>query len=214
VIYDNEKNPSRVFKIYERLFKLKQGDRYVIEFYGELKGHIDELKMHQPVVTDAATLRRYRQDLAISKFLFGLSPTLRSQTRGQILGGDSIPALTVTFSRVMRVSTKSEVLSAPSIEQCAMISSLTEVVATILENEDVNSLEVDVDLMEADKVPLKKVPDNVGIVNIAITSSKSVGRNLDAQSGHSYLILILQPVWYSSEFFICYSWLFLSCTVT
>ena len=38
VMYDNEKNPSRVFEIYERLFDLKQGDRYVPEFYGELKG--------------------------------------------------------------------------------------------------------------------------------------------------------------------------------
>ena len=154
---------------------------------------MDELEMHQPTVTDAATLRRYRQDLAISKFLFGLSPTLRSQTRGQILGGDSIPALTVTFSRVMRVSTKSEVLSAPSIEQCAMISSLTEVVATILENEDVNSLEVDVDLMEADKVPLRKALGNVGIVDVSNTSPKCVRRNLIDLSGHNYLILILLP---------------------
>jgi len=28
VIYENEKNPSRVFEIYERLFELKQGDLY------------------------------------------------------------------------------------------------------------------------------------------------------------------------------------------
>jgi len=70
----------------------------VHEFYGELKNLIDVLEMHQPV-TDAATLRGYRQDLAVSKFLCGLSPTLRSHLRGQVLGGDSIPSLTVTFSR-------------------------------------------------------------------------------------------------------------------
>jgi len=65
-----------VFEIYERMFELKQGVRYVLEFYGELKSLIDESEMHQPVVTDAATLTGYHQDLAVSKFLSGLSPTL------------------------------------------------------------------------------------------------------------------------------------------
>ena len=58
------------------MFELKQGDRSVSEFYGELKGLIDELKMHQPAVTDAVIRKRYRQDLAVSKFLSGLGPTL------------------------------------------------------------------------------------------------------------------------------------------
>ena len=47
VMYGNEKNPSMVFEIYEHLFKLKQGDRFVHEFYDELKGLINELEMHQ-----------------------------------------------------------------------------------------------------------------------------------------------------------------------
>ena len=46
------------------------------EFYDELKSLIDGLGIHQPAVTYAATLREYRQDLAVSKFLSGLSPTL------------------------------------------------------------------------------------------------------------------------------------------
>ena len=57
MMYENEKNPSRVFEIYKRLFELKQGVQYVREFYEELKSLIDELKMQQPAVTDAATLR-------------------------------------------------------------------------------------------------------------------------------------------------------------
>jgi len=56
VMYENEKNLSRVFEIYERMFELKQGDRSVPEFYDELKGLIDELEMHQSSVTDAVTL--------------------------------------------------------------------------------------------------------------------------------------------------------------
>ena len=81
-MYGNEKNPSRVFEIYERLFKLRQGDIYVSEFYRELKSLIDELEMHQSAVTDVATLRGYRLDLTVSKFLSNLSSTLRSQVRG------------------------------------------------------------------------------------------------------------------------------------
>ena len=85
VMYDNKKILSRVFEIYECLFELKQGDRSVHEFYGELKGLMDELEIHQPSVTDAATLKGYRQDLSMSMFLFGLSPTLRFQVQGQFL---------------------------------------------------------------------------------------------------------------------------------
>jgi len=75
-LFGNEKNLSRVSEIYERLIDLKQGDKSVPEFYGELKALIDELEMHQPSVTDAAILREYRQDLVVSKFLSGLSTTL------------------------------------------------------------------------------------------------------------------------------------------
>ena len=57
MIYGNKTNRSRVFKIYERLFELKHGDRSVPEFYNELKGLIDELEKHQSSVTDVATLR-------------------------------------------------------------------------------------------------------------------------------------------------------------
>jgi len=46
VMYDNEKNLSRVFELFERLFELKQGDRYVPEFYDELKSLIDGLRIH------------------------------------------------------------------------------------------------------------------------------------------------------------------------
>jgi len=83
----------------------------MVEFYGELETLVDELEMHQPAVTNTATLRGYRQDLTVSKFLSGLSPTLRSQVRDQILGEDSIPTLTATFSRVMCVSTGADVSS-------------------------------------------------------------------------------------------------------
>jgi len=81
----------------------------VPEFYEKLKSLIDELKMHQPVVIDAATFREYNQDLIVSKFLSGLSPSLWSHVLGQILGEDNIPTLTIILSRVMWVSTGADV---------------------------------------------------------------------------------------------------------
>ena len=47
VMYENKKNSSRVFEIYECMFELKHGDRSVLEFYRELKSLIDELEMHR-----------------------------------------------------------------------------------------------------------------------------------------------------------------------
>ena len=64
----------------------------------------------------------------------------------------------------MWVFTVAYVFSAPSIEQSVMILGVTKVVvvAMILKNEDVTPLEVDVILMEADILPLRKNPGNVG----------------------------------------------------
>ena len=42
--------------------------------------------------------------------------------RDQILGGDNIPTLTAAFSKVMHVSIRANVTTAPSIEQSAMAS--------------------------------------------------------------------------------------------
>ena len=55
------------------------------EFYRELKSLIDELKMYQPDITDVTILREYRQNLIVSKFLSGMSPSVCSRVRGQIL---------------------------------------------------------------------------------------------------------------------------------
>jgi len=53
----------------------KEADLYLSSMENS-KVFIDELEMHQPAVTDATTLRWYHQDLAVSKFLSGLSLSL------------------------------------------------------------------------------------------------------------------------------------------
>jgi len=111
--------------------------------------------------------------------------------RGQILG-DSIPTLVTTFSRVMQISTSSDVSSAPSIEQSVMISRHGRDHDRDFGGRERGSVR-GVDLMEADKVSLRKASCNIGIMDVVITSPKSAGRNLVDLSGHSYLSLILLP---------------------
>jgi len=111
----------------------------------------------------------------------------------------------------MQVSYGSKISSAPSIEQSAVIFSRGR--GRDFGGRERGFIGVDVDLMEANRVPLRKAPDNVGIVDIAITSPKSAGRNLGILSGHNYMILVLMSRVISSEFFICYFRLFYSCTI-
>ena len=74
----------------------------VPEYYSTLRGILDELDVHQPHVTDLQVLKRYREDLATSNFLSGLDPSLVTQIRGQILGGDIVPFLSIFYSKVYR----------------------------------------------------------------------------------------------------------------
>jgi len=72
-MYNNEKNISRVFELYEQnisrvfelykqLFTLRIGDRSLFEYYSTLKGVLDELNVHQPLVTDLRALKEYMRN--------------------------------------------------------------------------------------------------------------------------------------------------------
>ena len=63
----------------------------------------------------------------------------------------------------------------------------------ILEDEDVDPFDMGMDLMEANRMPLRKIPDTVGIVKVVITSPKSAEKNLVDLSAHNYLNLIFLP---------------------
>lgn len=52
-VYNNEKNISRVFELYERLFTLEQGEMSIMAYYSVLHGILDELEIHQPLVIDS-----------------------------------------------------------------------------------------------------------------------------------------------------------------
>ena len=91
------------------------------------------------------------------------------------------------------------------------------VMATILEDKDVDLLNVNVARMEAERVPLRKDPGNACTVDAIITSLRSVEKNLVDLSGHSYLSMILLLMYHYSGLFIYFlysSWIFHCCTDT
>ena len=63
-----------------------------IEYYSTLRGILDELDAHSPLVTNLQILKRYLEDLAVSKNLSGQDPSLVTQVSGQTLGGDNVPS--------------------------------------------------------------------------------------------------------------------------
>ena len=65
-------------------------------YYFELKETIDELDLYHPLILDLKVLQQYHDELAMAKFLSGLDTSLGNQIRRQILGGDTIPPLTMT----------------------------------------------------------------------------------------------------------------------
>ena len=79
--YGHEKNISRVFEVYEQLFTIRQGERSVQEYFTHLRALLDELEMYQPLTGDVSQMKRYREELAVSVYLFSLNSDLSSQIR-------------------------------------------------------------------------------------------------------------------------------------
>lgn len=102
--YGHEKNISRVGKIYEQIFTLQQGEQTIQELYTSFCSLLDELKVYQPFVADITKMREYREEFAIAKFLSALKSKIASQIHDAILAGDTIPLLSTTLSRVLRIS--------------------------------------------------------------------------------------------------------------
>jgi len=72
------------------------GDRSVSR---TLKGILDDLDVHQPLIIDLRVLKGYCEDLAVAKFLSGLNPLLVTQVRGQILRSNNVLSLSSSYSK-------------------------------------------------------------------------------------------------------------------
>ena len=66
---------------------------------------MDELDIHQPIVTNLKILKEYRNGLAVAKFLSWLRPNIAFQIYDHVLGADMIPSPSSTFAHALRVST-------------------------------------------------------------------------------------------------------------
>lgn len=75
-LYSYEQNLSRIGDIYTQLFALEQGTWYLQAYYSNLCRMFNELDLHQPLIKDLTVLRRYHEELRVTKFLAGLGPTL------------------------------------------------------------------------------------------------------------------------------------------
>ena len=61
--------------------------------------------MYQLLTGDMSQMKRNREELVVSIYLFSLNSDHSSQICGQILGADSLPDLQTVFSKSLQVST-------------------------------------------------------------------------------------------------------------
>ncbi|XP_030521717.1 uncharacterized protein LOC115734883 [Rhodamnia argentea] len=97
-----DKNMSRVYELYEKIFNFKQGDNSLGEYYSALKGMWEELNLYQPITTDLERLKTQRTEFQVAKFLSGLNADLQP-VKSQLLAGEKVPSMNGAFGRIQRI---------------------------------------------------------------------------------------------------------------
>ncbi|XP_042945626.1 phosphatidate cytidylyltransferase 1-like isoform X3 [Carya illinoinensis] len=77
------------------------------EYYSQVMGICEELKMYQPVTSDVPSMLKQREDFNIVHFLVGLKPEYES-VRSQILASPQLPSFPDVFSRLQRAILSSD----------------------------------------------------------------------------------------------------------
>ncbi|KAG6431871.1 hypothetical protein SASPL_103441 [Salvia splendens] len=103
-MFFNDKNVSRVFELYEKLFSHTQDTQSVNDYFSTLKGLADEILVYHPLSCDATTRAKQWEEFMVAKFLSGLNADLQP-LRDSLMASDDIPTLSNALSRVLRVST-------------------------------------------------------------------------------------------------------------
>lgn len=91
-MHSNEKNVSRVFELYEKLFSHTQDGQSVNDYFSTLKGIADEILVYHPLCCDATTWKTQWEEFMVAKFLSGLDANLRP-VRDNLLSSDNVPTL-------------------------------------------------------------------------------------------------------------------------
>ncbi|XP_042511652.1 uncharacterized protein LOC122086742 [Macadamia integrifolia] len=76
--YSQEKNMTRIYDIYEKLFWFFQSEKSLSEYYNTFRGMVEKLNVFQPLTTDIDKLKAQRNEFFISKFLAGLNNDLKA----------------------------------------------------------------------------------------------------------------------------------------
>ncbi|KAG6386092.1 hypothetical protein SASPL_154979 [Salvia splendens] len=103
-MFFNDKNVSRVFELYEKLFSHTQDTQSVNDYFSTLKGLADEILVYHPLSCDATTRAKQWEEFMVAKFLSGLNADLQP-LRDSLMASDDIPTLSNALSHVLRVST-------------------------------------------------------------------------------------------------------------
>ncbi|XP_057799090.1 uncharacterized protein LOC131014928 isoform X1 [Salvia miltiorrhiza] len=103
-MYSNDKNVSRVFELYEKLFSHTQSGQTVNDYFSTLKGLADEILVYHPLSCSVTQRATQWEEFMVAKFLSGLDADLRP-VRDSLLSSDNVPSLSNALSRVLRVST-------------------------------------------------------------------------------------------------------------
>ncbi|KAG6385467.1 hypothetical protein SASPL_154302 [Salvia splendens] len=103
-MFFNDKNVSRIFELYEKLFSHTQDTQSVNDYFSTLKGLADEILVYHPLSCDATTRAKQWEEFMVAKFLSGLNADLQP-LRDSLMASDDIPTLSNALSRVLRVST-------------------------------------------------------------------------------------------------------------
>ncbi|KAF9589938.1 hypothetical protein IFM89_029554 [Coptis chinensis] len=100
-MYSQENDISRIYDLFESLFKTKQGDQPIDEYYSTMKGLWEELLLYQPFTNDLEKQRQQREQFQVALLLHGLNSEY-SVYKDQILASETVPSAAQAFSRLKR----------------------------------------------------------------------------------------------------------------
>ncbi|KAF9591837.1 hypothetical protein IFM89_008487 [Coptis chinensis] len=96
-MYSQENNISRIYDMFESLFKTKQGDQP----YSTMKGLWEELLLYQPFTVNLEKQREQHEQFQVDLLLHGLNSKYRVY-KDQILASETVLSAAQAFSRLKR----------------------------------------------------------------------------------------------------------------
>ncbi|KAG2720948.1 hypothetical protein I3760_02G058300 [Carya illinoinensis] len=106
-MYSGAGNITCIYELCKQFFVLEQNALGLEEYYSQVMGICEELKMYQPVTSDVPSMLKQREDFNIVRFLVGLKPEYES-VRSQILASPQLPSFPDVFSRLQRATLSSD----------------------------------------------------------------------------------------------------------